>query len=273
VDGVRLHYIEQGQGDPVVLFHGNGALIQDFILSGLVDALAARYRVIVFDRPGYGYSERPRRLWTARVYATLFRKALRHLSVERAVVVGHSWGTLVALALALEDASLVRGLVLVSGYYYPTARADVLLFSPPAVPVIGDAMRHTISPLIARMILPKLVRRLFSPVAVPARFRRGFPADLAVRPSQLRAAAEDTALMIPSAVSMTGRYQDITMPVVIIAGSQDQVVNPGRQSRRLHEALPRSEFILLPGLGHMVHYSAPRTIADAVATLAGRPGP
>jgi len=268
VEGVRLHYIEQGQGDPVIVFHGNGAMIQDFVLSGLVDALASRYRVIVFDRPGYGHSERPRRLWTARSYATLFSRALRSLGVERAVVVGHSWGTLVALALALEDASLIRGLVLVSGYYYPTARADVLLFSPPAIPVVGDVMRYTISPLIVRMILPKLVRHIFSPVAVPARFRRWFPMDLALRPSQLRAAAEDTALMIPSAVSMTGRYQDITMPVVIVAGSQDRVVNPERQSGRLHRALPQSEFVLLPGLGHMVHYSAPRTIADAVESLA-----
>lgn len=62
VDGVRLHYIERGQGEPVVLIHGNGTMIQDFAVSGLVDRLASRHRVIVFDRPGYGYSSRPRQL-------------------------------------------------------------------------------------------------------------------------------------------------------------------------------------------------------------------
>ena len=152
VDGVRLHYIERGQGDPLVLIHGNGTMIQDFTVSGLVDRLADRYRVIVIDRPGYGYSSRPRRLWTPYAHARLFREALAQLGVEQAVVYGHSWGTLVAMALALEFPSLVRGLVLGSGYYYPTLRADTFLFSPPAIPVIGDAMRYTVSPLVARAI-------------------------------------------------------------------------------------------------------------------------
>src|SRR5689334_14200872 len=60
VDGVRLHYIERGTGEPLALIHGNGTLIQDFTVNGLVDRLSERYRVIVIERPGYGYSERPR---------------------------------------------------------------------------------------------------------------------------------------------------------------------------------------------------------------------
>ena len=60
VDGVRLHYIERGQGAPLVLIHGNGTLIQDFTINGLVDRLSDHYRVIVIERPGYGYSNRPR---------------------------------------------------------------------------------------------------------------------------------------------------------------------------------------------------------------------
>src|SRR4051812_27153172 len=60
VDGVRLHYVEQGRGAPVVLIHGNGTMLQDYTTSGLIERLAGRHRVIVFDRPGYGYSSRPR---------------------------------------------------------------------------------------------------------------------------------------------------------------------------------------------------------------------
>src|SRR3712207_1589809 len=111
-------------------------MIQDFTVSGLVDRLASRYREIAIDRPGYGYSTRPRQLWTPRAHAGLFRDALAALGVGRATVLGHSWGTLVAVALALESLALVRGLVLLSGYYHPTLRADVFLLSPPAIPVI-----------------------------------------------------------------------------------------------------------------------------------------
>jgi alpha-beta hydrolase superfamily lysophospholipase len=72
VDGVRLHYLERGHGPALVLIHGNGMMIQDFLVSGIVDDLAKRHRVIIIDRPGYGYSDRPRGLWTPRAHATLF---------------------------------------------------------------------------------------------------------------------------------------------------------------------------------------------------------
>jgi pimeloyl-ACP methyl ester carboxylesterase len=130
-DGVRLHYIERGNSAApcVALFHGNGTMIQDFVLSGLVDRLAHNYRVICFDRPGFGYSHRPRpRLWTAITQAALFAKALDQLGVRNPVVLGHSWGTLVSIALALKSDYAVNGLVLVSGYYFPTPPLGFLAY-------------------------------------------------------------------------------------------------------------------------------------------------
>jgi pimeloyl-ACP methyl ester carboxylesterase len=124
VDEVRLHYTEQGSGEPLVLLHGNGATVEDFATSGLVDMAAQRYRVITFDRPGYGYSERPRSMiWTPEAQAALFAAAFRQLGIERPIVLGHSWGTQVAVALGLDWAQSVRSLVLLSGYYYPSVRS------------------------------------------------------------------------------------------------------------------------------------------------------
>jgi pimeloyl-ACP methyl ester carboxylesterase len=270
VDGVRLHYIERGQGDPVVLIHGNGTMIQDFLVSGLVDRLAKSHRVIVIDRPGYGYSSRPRGLWTPRAHATLFKAALEQLGVTQATVMGHSWGTLVAVALALESPSLVRSLVLASGYYYPTLRADTFLFSPPAIPVVGDAMRHTISPLVARAILPALVKQMFAPADVTRDFDERFPKEMMLRPVQLRAASEDAALMTPAVAELQHHYGELRMPVTIITGGGDQIADVGRQSERLHRELPQSEFIKLPGLGHMVHHLNPDAVATAIERAAIR---
>jgi hypothetical protein len=93
VDGVRLHYVERGAGRPLVLFHGNGSMIQDFESSGLIYLAAQNYRVIVFDRPGYGHSDRPRNVvWTPAAQAELFFEALQQLGVHSALVLGHSWG-------------------------------------------------------------------------------------------------------------------------------------------------------------------------------------
>jgi pimeloyl-ACP methyl ester carboxylesterase len=264
VDSVRLHYMERGQGEPLALIHGNGTLIQDFTVNGLVDRLSERYRVIVIERPGYGYSDSPRGLWTPRAHATLYEHALHQLGVERAIVLGHSWGTMVAISLALQASTLVRSLVLLSGYYFPTARLDVALFSPPAIPVIGDAMRYTVSPLLARLILPRAIQKLFAPAPVPEPFDRLFPKKLMARPLQLRASAEDAALMTPSVMELEQHYRELKLPVVILTGGDDQIADVDRQSRRLHEEIPQSEFIVLPGLGHMVHHLAPDQVIKAI---------
>src|SRR5689334_5069840 len=65
IQGVRVHYIARGKGRPIILLHGNGAMAEEFVISGLVDQLARQYRVIAIDRPGFGYTERPRsQVWT-----------------------------------------------------------------------------------------------------------------------------------------------------------------------------------------------------------------
>ncbi|MDB5765112.1 MAG: alpha/beta hydrolase [Herminiimonas sp.] len=264
VDGVRLHYIERGQGQPLVLLHGNGAMIEDFATSGLIDQAAAHYRVIVFDRPGFGHSDRPRnKIWTPVAQAELLHHALQRLGVERPIVAGHSWGTLVALAMALEFPSYVRSLVLLSGYYFPTVRLDVALASSPAIPVLGDLMRHTISPLLGRLMWPALVRKIFSPAAVSPGFE-AFPVWMALRPSQLRASAAESALMIPSAMMLFRRYRELKMPVVIMAGADDRIADAQRNSARLHDELAQSDLRLTPGAGHMIHHLAPDDVMAAI---------
>jgi len=103
VKGVRLHYVDEGNGEPLVLLHGNAGMIQDFACSGLIHRAARRYRVIVFDRPGFGYSDRPwGTIWTAQAQADLIHEALVQLGISRATVLGHSWGASVAVAIALK---------------------------------------------------------------------------------------------------------------------------------------------------------------------------
>ena len=145
--------------------------------------------MLLFDRPGFGYSSRPRgRLWTPTAQARLIQHALRQLQVDRAVVVGHSWGTLVAIALALNHRMSFR--CALSGFYFPRFRFDVLVLSPPAIPVIGDVLRYTISPVLGLILMPLLLRAVFGPSPVPARFAREFPISLMLRPqSDLASAA------------------------------------------------------------------------------------
>jgi pimeloyl-ACP methyl ester carboxylesterase len=271
VDGVRLHYLERGEGPPVVLLHGNVVTAEDWALSGVLDRVAERHRVVAFDRPGFGYSDRPQgSAWTAAAQADLLRHALARLGLERPVVVGHSWGTNAALALALADPAAVRGLVLLSGYYHPTLRADALLVAPAAVPVLGDLLRHTVSPPLGAALLPALIKGMFAPLPVPERFERGFPHGMAVRPSQIRAEAQDGAGMAAGVAAMRDGYRGLRMPVVIVAGTEDRVVDVGRHAARLQGDIPGSELRLVPGAGHMVHHAVPGLVAELVEAVSGR---
>ncbi|MGZ9030305.1 MAG: alpha/beta fold hydrolase, partial [Burkholderiaceae bacterium] len=252
VDGVRLHYVVRGEGEPLLLIHGNGSNVLDLECSGLLDHAAERYQVIAFDRPGYGYSSRPRTtIWTPDAQARLLHKALKRLGIRRPVVAGHSLGTQVALSMALQFPDDVRSLALMSGYYYPSMRVDALLGSAPAIPLIGDLLRYTLSPWISRMMWTPTAKLLFSPSEITESFR-AYPAWMSSRPLQLRAQAVEMPLAVAAAASMQNEYQDIAVPVVIMAGTDDRFVNTERNSVRLHRELPRSELTLAPGAGHMV---------------------
>ncbi len=272
VDGVRLHYVDRGQGDVLVLMHGNGSMIEDFESSGLLGMAAERYRVIAFDRPGFGHSERPRdTVWTPEEQAELINRALVQLGVSRAVVLGHSRGASVAAALALSHPEMVASLVLASGYYYTKPRIDVMLASAPAVPLFGDVLRHTLAPIAGRLLWPAILRKLFGPADVPSKFRT-FPREMALRPSQLRAAAEESALMLPGGFAPPGSYARIKAPVVIVTGDADQVVDRDGQSARLHREITQSTLRCIPRTGHMVHQNAPKQVLLAIdeAASAGR---
>jgi pimeloyl-ACP methyl ester carboxylesterase len=241
-------------------------MIQDFQSSGLIDQGARNFRVIAFDRPGYGYSTRPRTtLWTPQAQADLIREALAQLDVTDAIIVGHSWGSLVALALAIQHPEVVRAVLPASGYYYPTPRLDVWFLSIPALPIVGGLIAHTVAPLISRLMWPLLMRNIFGPCEMPEKFL-GFPKALAVRPSQLRASAAESALMVPSAAALALAYGELKLPVAIVAGKQDRVVHAA-QSAELHRHIPGSLLVQLPEIGHMVHQSATRDLLSAIQAL------
>lgn len=272
VDGVRLHFVEKGEGTAVVFLHGNGVMLQDFEVSGVLGLAAEHHRVIAFDRPGFGYSARPRStMWTPAAQAALIARALKQLGVGPAVVVGHSWGTMVALAMALDHAEAVEGLVLLSGYYYGTARPDVIPFSVPAVPLLGDLIANTVAPLTGLLIGPAAVKASFAPAAVSEKFA-AFPMAMTLRPSQVRATAGDTAMMVPGAIALSGRYGELHLPVIIMAGEGDLIAHVDTHAQRLVSDIAGAELRTVPEQGHLFHYAVPEQVVAAIDDVQKRPG-
>jgi len=267
VDGVRLHYLQKGSGPPVVLIHGNVVTNEDWVLSGIMDRVARHHTVFAFDRPGYGFSDRPQgSLWTAEHQANLLIKALARLGVEMPVVVGHSWGAIVALEMGLQGGA--SGLVLLAGYYQQTIRYDAGLVAIPAIPVVGDLFRYTVAPLVGAALMPANLKAMFSPLPVPHRFSEAFPHAFPVRPGQIRAESQDAITMMPAVHDLEERLLNLHIPVYIMAGDHDRIVDHEDHAIWLHQRIPQSTLEIIPDAGHMMHYAAPLAVSAAIDTAA-----
>ena len=186
------------------------------------------------------------RAWTDVAQADLIAGALARMGVDRAVVLGHSWGCSVAIALALNHPDAVSALVLASGYYYPSPRIDAAVSAALLTPLLGVILRHAVSPPLARAQWPLVLRKLFGPAPTSTKFE-AFPKEMTFRPSQIRASAADAALMVPDAAARARRYRELTLPIVLIAGEVDRVVDIDKQSGRLHAELSQSTLRRVPG--------------------------
>jgi pimeloyl-ACP methyl ester carboxylesterase len=270
VDGVQLHYTGHGDAGqpPLVLLHGNGASATEMEISGLPQLAARHFQVFVFDRPGYGHSSRPpQRDYTPEAQAALFLDALRALGIERPIVLGHSWGSMVAFAMALAEPQSLRALIVMAGYYTPSMRLDSPLMGLPALPVLGTLMRHTVSPLLGRLLWPLMTRRIFAPVPVTAAFKRRYPAWLSLRPGTLQASSAEAAMMILEGIKQRRREGALSVPTMIIAGKQDLLVMTIWQAERLHDRLPQTHLRVIDGAGHMLPMEQPKQVAGALQTL------
>jgi hypothetical protein len=133
--------------------------------------------------------------------------------------------------------------VLASGYYYPTVRPDALVLVPPAIPLIGTVMRHTVSPLVGRLLWPAWLRMLFAPREVPRYMVESFPTWQALQPKQLHAVGREAALVLPVTAAMRKRFFTLRVPIAVVAGADDRDRSTRAHSRRLPEPLSDSTYL------------------------------
>ena len=115
---------------------------------------------------------------------------------------------------------------------------------------------------------PLMMAKIFGPKSAPAKFDQ-FPKEMALRPSQIRASAAESALMIPDAFHFEDKYAELKMPVVVIAGEDDRLIDIDKQSARLHSDVSQSAFHRVPQTGHMIHQTATGEVMAAINEVAG----
>jgi len=261
VDGTRLHYLVQGISRPIVFIHGNPGSAQDWMAE--FAPLASRHKVIAFDRPGHGRSQRPKHGdATVEVQAQLLHDALAQLRIDRPILVGHSWGAALALVYAINYPNEVAGLVVVAPAAYESHDGSFLT-GLPSVPVIGDAANYVLTPLIGASVVRGELKKAFSPDPVPKNYLKAVLSEW-TKPSKVRAYARDEDLYNPSVKKFSPRYAEIAVPISILTGDADLIVSEKENAARLHEALPKSRLIVLPKTGHQIPFTHPQSVIEEI---------
>jgi pimeloyl-ACP methyl ester carboxylesterase len=271
VGGLPQHVIEMGAAAPgalpVVLLHGAGANLEDMNLA-LGEQLAARYRVILIDRPGMGFSARPERDGSSPTFqAGVLRELLDRLGIDRAILVGHSWGGTLALTFALDFPQRAAGLVLIAPPTHPGVWHVTWLNSLLAGPV-GWLFAHTIALPCGAAVIQRGSRRAFLPQIIPDRYVKRSAAMLVLRPRSLMANWADVGDLESFLVEQAKRYGSLTVPTIAFGGDKDYVAPPAGHGEKLAADAPVVKLIVLRGFGHMLHHAAADQVVAAVDEVA-----
>ena len=258
----RLFYDERGEsrrgGDPaIVLLHG--LLFDGGMWRGQVEALSALGRVVVIDGPGHGKSEPPPR-FTMEEHADALLDALGDLEIARALVVGLSWGGMVAMRLALQHPAKVAGLALLD----------------------TSAERQTLMERIRYRAFVALHRRvgipygMFAKEVAPLMFA---PRTLAERPELLEATYRRTMgfdregvsraslAVVVHRTSILEKLHDIRVPTLVMCGREDLATTPDK-SENIARGIPGARLVMLDGVGHMSTIEDPDAVNQHLVPFA-----
>ena len=156
----------------------------------------------------------------------MLRNLLDRLAVDRAIVVGHSWGGTLATTFALDHPQRVAGLVLLSPPTHPFLRNITWLYAALATPFLGWLFARTLALPFAAAAFRFGVRAPFRPQAPPRKYLKRSAAFLLLRPATFLANARDVAGLEEFLARQVARYGALTAPTIIITGDRDHVVSP-----------------------------------------------
>lgn len=267
VDGAHIHYLDEGTGPTLLLVHGLSAQMHVFTHS-LLDRLRHDFRVVILDRPGSGYSTRPAKASaTISAQAQTISRFCQELKLGRPLIVGHSLGGAIALALALNHPEQVAGLALLAPVTHRPERVP-----PPfdgiaiASPFLRLLIAWTLATPLSIANAEWALEILFGPDAVPPDFALRGGGLLNLRPRSFIGASAELMATEDELGEMPARYKDLTGPIGVLYGSDDRILDPGAHCKALAAKVAGVDLELIEGGGHMI----PITSADRSATFIGR---
>lgn len=271
IDGARIHYLDEGAGPTLLLIHGLAGQMHNFTHS-LLGKLRHDFRVVILDRPGSGYSTRPAEASaTISAHARIISRFCQELKLGRPLIVGHSLGGAIALALALNHPEQVAGLALLAPVMHRPARVP-----PPfdglaiASPLLRRLIAWTLATPLSIANRERALATLFGPEPVARDFAVRGGGLLNLRPCSFIGASADLMATHDELGEMPARYKDLTVPVGILYGTADRILDPAAHGKGLAAKVAGADLELIEGGGHMILITSADHAAAFVARMAQR---
>ena len=248
--GLRIAFQQRGQGPCVLLLHG--AVSDSRVWRSQLDSLADAFTVVAWDAPGCGGSSDPPEHFRMPHYAECLGSFLDALGLQQPHVLGHSWGSALALELYRQRPTSVRSLVLVGAY---AGWAGSL---PP------DEVEQRLQFAVR---VAALASGTFEPKSMPGLFSDAMPRnradELATIMSEIRPAGTRTMAYALAEADLRDVLPRINVPTFLLYGDADER-SPLNVAHALHDAIPRSTLTVMPGLGHECYLESAETFDTEV---------
>ncbi len=272
IDDQRIHYVDtKGTGPAIVLIHGLGGTLRNYTYA-LVDKLSREFRVIAVDRPGSGYSTRPDEA-PARLgaQADTLAKFMRALGLKQPLLVGHSLGGALSLAIALDHPDCAGALALIAPLTHaqdnvPEPFQGLVVTSP----VLRKIIAWTLAIPMSIRRAPELLKIVFGPDAVPADYPTRGGGLLGLRPKSFYNTSSDLVAVNEDLPGLMSRYGGLTIPLGMIYAKGDRILDYRQQGEAMKQKCPALDLVLLNEHGHMLPVTAPDSTADLIRRVAAR---
>lgn len=276
VNHTRMHFVHVGRPatadlPPVIFIHGASGNLKDQMLP-LRPRLEGRAEMLFFDRPGHGWSARGPQNEDPHGQAKTIAALMDHAGIDRAIVVGHSFGGAVAATFALDFPGRTAGLLFLAPASHPWPGGKTSwYYTLTTTPVVGPLFSETLSYPGGALRIGAATECVFSPNKAPDDYVRDASIPLVLRPAAFRANAANVEGLYRHALATAPRYGEIAAPTVIISGDADTVVYEEIHSAGLGRDIPSAELIWVKNLGHKPEWVATDLAVAAIEKLSGKP--
>lgn len=240
VNGVHVRYVDVGEGPAVVLIHGFASALETW--GAVIPELKKTHRVIALDMKGFGWTSRPEGDYSPRAQADLVFGLLDQRGIDRAAVVAHSWGSSIALEMALAHPERVTKIALYDAWVYESQLPTFFVWS--RAPGVGE----TLFSLYYKQNPDYRMAFAFYDKERYVTERLVTEVDRALdRPGTLAAAL--AAVRGQHYAAVEERYRNIAQKTLLLWGREDEVTRLS-VGERLSRDLPNSRLVVYPRCGH-----------------------